>query len=245
MKKLSIVFFLFIFTCSFAQVPGYIGKRGIVSYSVKFFPAFSGPTARATNNGEFEPVGISSSHGLNLEYVHHRRKAICLMVQYARTGVDYTEVLYVRYDGNKKKPAVLTSMGFGVGIKLFKRANFAPYGPYVKWEAMMFSNTVAYDPNHWSIQDSNSPTGRTTVTQGSGKISFEKFGVGFSFGRQRIVADKIVIDRGIKFMLAPSEGFGNTQSMYSTKSMFETHGGLRLMNHQIINFHVGIGFLAF
>lgn len=221
-----------------------MGKRAILSYSLKTFPALAGPTPTYTNQGDFGFSGVSTSHTLNFEYVYHRRKTVCLIAQYSRTGVDMGRVSGFFYKGDLSKPAVMNSIGFGLALRCFRKAFFAPFGPYLKFEGMFFSNKVFYDENNW-VFNYGSSSGKKAPPQGSGIISTFRFGGGVSVGKQRVFKDKFVFDRGLRLMIVPSGGFGNTQSIASVKEMLETQSGLRLMNHQFINFHIGIGFLAF
>jgi hypothetical protein len=260
MIKKSIILFLFVLFLHVAvsQVPGYMGKHAVVGYSVNFFPSLIGPTSSNTNNttsanfalnGGFpniEPVGINATHIVNLDYVFHYRKAFCIMLQYAKTGVDYTSnITNARYDGNVNLPAVLNSIGIGIGIKHFKRANLAPYGPYVKWEGQLFLNTIKYNKTNWSIADPMDSNNRIPKTNGPGTIAFQAFGIGFSFGKQRIFKDKIVFDRGVRILAIPAFLSAINSNSNNVQGQFENAGVKRIFRHQLINFHLGIGFLAF
>lgn len=237
-----------------AQVPGYMGKRLVVGYNFNFSGAFLSPTPYHTNAssssgllGDEVPVnGVNITHGLNIDYVYKSRKAVSFLVQYARTGVDYFYLRNHHYGGDPAKPAILNSLGIGIGAKFFKRSNMAPYGPYVKWEGMMFMNKVKYDKNNFIRRDYNTGV-ETKVSLGPGVVSFQTFGIGFSFGQQRIWRDKFVFDRGLKFMVLP-EGFFeqiNSLDTYSSvTSGFESTGNIRLFRNQFISFHLGIGLLG-
>lgn len=259
MKK---IFILFIFCLSYAgysQVPGYMGKRVIVGYGFNFSGAFLSPTPNKTNDsspsgliGDEVPLlssmsGFNMTHSLNIDYVYKSRKAISFLVQYARTGVDYFYIRNYYYGGDETKPAILNSLGIGIGVKLFKRSNVAPYGPYVKWETMMFMNSVKYDKDGFIKRDPNTNI-ETKVSLGPGKVDFQTLGVGFSFGQQRIWRDKFVFDRGLKFMVIPGgflEQINSSDTYGSVQSGFESTGHTRLFRNQFINFHLGIGLLAF
>ena len=258
-KKISTSFLLILIAhVVVSQVPGYMGKRFVIGYSVNFFPSLIGPTSTNTNNTtsdnfapnggfpDIEPVGVNATHILNIDYVHHKRKAICIMFQYARTGVDYaSNISNARYDGNVNSPAILNTIGIGIGIKHFKRANIAPYGPYVKWEGKMLMNTIKYDKSNWSIADPADYNKRIKKTNGTGNIAFEAFGIGYSFGKQRIFKDKFVFDRGVRILAIPAFISANNSNSKTVQGQFENAGIKRIFRHQFINFHLGIGFLAF
>jgi hypothetical protein len=246
-KILVFLFLLLLIHAGSAQVPGYMGKRLIIGYSLNFSGAFFSPTANSSK-GFSDFNGINTTHVLNLDYIYHRRKAVCLLVQYARTGVDYFYFNNIYYDGDQNKPAILNSLGVGLGIKLFRRANFAPYGPYVKWEFVAAFNNVVYDNKNYSKADPNNSSVRTKTTAGSGKVDFESLGIGYSFGKQRIYRDKFVFDRGIRFLVFPAgyaDIIGSEGYFRSADSGFESEGSVRIFRHQLISFHLGIGFLAF
>ena len=202
----------------------------------------SEPTAHNVGDGDISPRGLSNSHSLNLEYVYHNRKMICFVGQYSRTGIDYAN-MPGRFTGDRHKPAVLSSLGIGLGFKLFKRENLAPYGPYVKWEFMFFSNSIDYDNENWVKSDPFPPYNNVKVKQGTGNVTFEAIGIGFSFGRQRIFFDKLIVDRGLKFMVLPTI-VGSSSTTSSVSAAMEEEGIRRLFLHQLINFHIGIGFPA-
>ena len=190
-------------------------------------------------------VGINNSHVINIDYVHHYRKTVCALVQYSRTGVDYFNVRDNYYRGDPTKPAVLSSVGIGLGLKSFKRSNLAPYGPYVKWEGIMFLNTVKYNNKGYGTRDQFGNI-NPVAKLGSGKASFQAFAIGYSWGRQRIYYDKLVLDRGVRILFVPA-GFVeiNNEHNGSLETEFESDGLARLFRHQFISFHLGIGFLAF
>ena len=101
------------------------------------------------------------------------------------------------------KPAVLSSVGIGLGLKSFKRSNLAPYGPYVKWEGIMFLNTVKYNNKGYGTRDQFGNI-NPVAKLGSGKASFQAFAIGYSWGRQRIYYDKLVLDRGVRILFVPA-----------------------------------------
>jgi hypothetical protein len=260
MKKISSFLFLFMMTTFvIAQSPGYMGKHFVLHYAFNFFPTV-GPTTEITNrtngfnllfNGGFvdaELVGLNKTHAFELDCLYHKRKAICFNFQYGKTGIDYP-LANVQYDGSLKTPAIVQVMGIGIGIKSFKRENIAPYGPYVKWEAMMLLNKITYNNTNWSIPDPMNANERLKVNQGKGKILFNVFAIGFSWGKQRIFFDKLVLDRGVKLGVVPKALWiiqdEQSQANGNAVKLFEEAGIQRIFARQLINFHLGIGFLAF
>lgn len=240
----------------FSQIAGYMGKHLVIGYSLNFSPALISPTVfRTTANtisGYVPDIsdgvsfnGVNTTHVLNLDYVHHRRKAVCLLVQYARTGLNYFSGNSYKYEGSYAEPVILNSLGIGFGIKLFKRENLAPYGPYVKWEGVMLLNRINYENTKYSRYDA--ATDKDIPTKpGSGVIDFQTFAIGFSWGRQRIIKDKFVFDRGIRFLVLPAASNRlNAKDYAPLSSRFESDGIERIFRQQLINFHIGIGFLAF
>ena len=109
----------------------------------------------------------------------------------------------------------------------------------------MFVNTITYNNTGYATVDQFGKY--TPVTKlGSGKVEFQAFALGYSWGRQRIYYDKFVLDRGVRILFVPS-GFVEiaNENNGSLESEFESDGLARLFRHQLINFHLGIGFLAF
>lgn len=271
MKKgiLFFIFFIFLFS-SIAQVPGYMGKRGIIGYSTYFMfaPKGSGPF-NANPKGELSPT-LNNVHCLNLEYVYHERRMVCFSGQYLITGLAYdngnrsefgnifttiTDTPYPRgykYSGDYSKPALLRSFNISMGLKMFRKGFVAPVGRYRKMEGLILFEKVRYDYKNFAKADPNSSFSEPPYIKtdyGVGEYSFINFSFAYSFGCQRVLNDKIILDFGIRFAITPQFNIisiaASEEYVNSPESYYKHESNSRIMRQQAINFHLGIGFLAF
>ncbi len=276
MKKKSLVLsFLFVASFSFSQVAGYMGKRFVIAYDNYFFPAIKGPgLTNAAPSSEFSP-GLNNVNCLNLDYTIKQRVNFCISLQYMRTGIAYRKgsitgsssgaypnetyssnsnnsftSIHSIYDGDFSTPAVLSSVNIGGGIKIFNHGCIAPVGKYVKFEILIFNETVVYDSEHFYVTDYPTSS-QVKVKQGAGTYNYRNFALTFTKGTQRVFFNKIVLDYGFRFGLVPA-GFTtflfNGLDSSDSKSMeqdFKIHATYRIFREQLLNLHIGIGFLAF
>jgi hypothetical protein len=255
---------------SFAQVSGYMGKRFSIGYSNYFMAAGFGPVANAESN-EFL-TGINSTHCLNLEYTIAKRINFCLSLQTLKTGVNPTKSYYVQnvdpnssyslstsvsYSPKPYLPMQLRTINIGLGCKFFHFGTLAPVGKYNKLEILLFLSHLTYDKDKsFPSIDSNGKPSYYQFSGDTGDYQFKSFALAFTMGRSRVFWDKIVLDYGLR--LAISNGIftymGNAlwddtgNSSYGstdiTKAMRQDVNK-RIFREQLVNFHIGISFLAF
>jgi|ERR1043165_2584408 hypothetical protein len=233
-QRLFIFFTLLFFSCD-AQVPGYMGRRLITSYSNYFMFGADGPTARKSGSG------FNFTHVLGAEYLVKGNKAIGFAAQFVHTGVEYK---YIKYNFKERDPLILNNWAFALSLKRYGKNRIAPLGAYIKFEALFSRYTAKYDKDGFKIQDHSNwwQTTYYSVDAGTGEIKFNGIGGAFSIGRQRILFHRLVLDYGargsIMFPLLHKFNTDIERSIYS-------QSGYRFLGHQFINLKVGIGFLAF
>ena len=267
MKKYFYLFvFLFIVANSFAQIAGYMGKRATIGYSNYFMLGIKGPWPNSSGFLDERSFTMNNAHCLNFEYAYKQRKMICLSGQYIRTGMaydrgghdgfldaaSYREYPYpdgARYGGDFSKPALLTCTNLAIGVKTFKTGFIAPVGRYRKIEVLFIFANVQYDNENFKKAISDNSAEDTLVTLGIGKYSYKNVSFSYTFGNQRVLGNKFVLDYGIRFAYMPSfnivtlasgDEYANNIEIY-----YRRQSNLRLARQQFINFHLGIGFLAF
>ncbi len=254
--KITIASFI-ICLSSFAQVSGYMGKRFFIGYDNYFAPTL------APTSGKTEGLRFNTTNCLNVEYAVKERTNFCLSFQYFKTGVmnktafsyidsnQYGGVssLMVTYNPLPNIPMQLKSSNIAVGLKFFNRGYLAPLGKYTKVELLIFFNNLTYDKKGFTSSDYGY---NTNVTVGTGEYSYKNFALTCTFGRQRILFDRLVLDMGTRIGFVPGPMFnvlyGGILSMNSTvtdEDRFKTDVANRIFRHELINFHIGIGFLAF
>lgn len=233
MKNSIVLFCIFISLTAYSQVPGYFGRRAVVSYAVWAHPNVNLLANSPSSNG----IVLDRTHAFSLDYIVSHRASICFGFQFSRIGMNFPGEYYRNfiYTGSDKYPAYLHAKGASVGLKFFARDKIAPLGRYIKWDALVMFNKLVYDPN--DVYDQSENVRLTEVDE-----NVNSFGGGFalSFGRQRILFDRIVLDGGFRmaFVLCPVE----YTSDYAREFYYVTE---RLVFNQLVNFRIGIGFLAF
>lgn len=258
MKKLLTAALVSISCLAAAQVPGYLGKRFSIGYSVNLWPSYLHPGANSEDDGE---LGLNVMHSANIEYTIKNRTNFCASLQYLHTGLDHSYTLNgytssssyygpeqetFNYKPKSKLPIQQYTTGASIGFKFFKRGFFAPVGKYTKVDLTVFFNTMSYEKDAFYYD-----TYKTATPIGTGNSKSTSFSLGYSIGRQRVIANRLVLDFGMRFAIVPAavlsvlaDNFnesGNTQPDDELKH----YANQRLFGEQLVNFHIGLSFLAF
>lgn len=252
-----------------AQIAGYFGKRCVIGYSNYFMIAPKGPGPLNANPADEASPTLNNVHCLNLEYVYKERKMVCVSGQYLLTGVAYSngttngtffgemfgnEDQYpypggYKYAGNFSKPALLRSFNLSLGIKTFKKGFIPPVGRYRKLEVLMFFEKIKYDYQNFAHADPNDYDLTVKGSLGKGEYSYKNVAFACTFGYQRILNDKISLDYGIRFAYTPALNIitiaAGDEYTTNVTAYFRRESNLRIAREQLINVHLGIGFLAF
>jgi hypothetical protein len=269
MRVVYLLFFLLAASVSNAQIAGYMGKRCVIGYSNYFMFAPKGPgPMSAQPSNEFSPT-FNNAHCVNIEYALNQRKMICFSGQYIRTGIAYddgkvgdglfagsfiyeTETPYPnnnRYTGSYSKPALLSSINVAIGLKAFGSGFIAPVGRYNKFEVILMFETVKYDYKKFEHQDPNSSYGvYVKGNLGTGEYSYNNVAVAYTVGKQRVLGNKIVLDYGLRIAYTPAANIVTLAGFDTVKDIddyYKRESRMRMFRQQLINFHLGIGFLAF
>ena len=270
MKKYNLIFiFVALFANSFAQVSGYMGKRFVVGYSsyLMFGPKGPGPISAAPRH--LFSSTINNTHCLNFDYAIKQRINVCLSVQYFKTGIAYDkgkegffvsesgtgEYCYpdrVAYRGNFGVPIQLSSVNIGLGYKLFHRGCIAPIGGYQKFEFLLLFEKVKYDNKKFMMADPdnyNNPD-IPIAAYGLGEYNYRNVALTYTVGKQRVFFNCITVDYGLRMGITPA-GIGAVvfddliSGIDTIEGRYRKDSRKRVFRHQLINFHLGIGFLAF
>lgn len=264
MKNKFLIFLIIISSSVFSQVPGYMGKRLIVGYSNYFMVGFKGPGPINAVPSNENSLTLNNVHCLNFEYAHNQHKMLCFSGQYLRTGIAYNNGLSggpfdlrnigdypypnsCKYVGNYSTPALLTSFNIGIGIKSFKHGYLAPVGKYDKFEFLFLFEKIKYDYKNF-VQSDNYGSTDIPYPLGTGEYSYKNFAIVYSFGRQKVLNDKIVLDYGLRVSYTPLFNIFSAVQMNDASTIeehFKYETRSRIFREQLFNLHVGIGFLAF
>jgi hypothetical protein len=273
MKKIIIIsVFLFYSSFSIAQIAGYMGRRFIVGYSANVSPAVLSPLVNTSMSGNTEAnreflnvAGLNVTHGVNIDYVIKRGTSFCVSGLMMKTGLTYKEdyeipnyltSIYgssdIRYRSSDDRPIQLNVTSLTAGLR-FSRGAVAPLGKYVKLDIAYFRQRVSFDPEAFKQTGSY----KKEYVQLTDQYTFNTVGFGFSFGRQRVFFDRLLVDWGTRIGIIPGAFFrvAGMTGFFDEFSSGTWSNGLddqmkekaiyRLQGSQLLNFHIGIGFLAF
>jgi hypothetical protein len=273
MKKLiTISIFLCSVSFSIAQIAGYKGRRLIVGYSANVSPALLSPLANTSvsenteANKEFLNVaGLNVMHGMNIDYVIKRSTSFCVSGLMMKTGLaykgdydipSYLAAIYgsgqISYKPSSDKPVQLNVTSLTAGFK-FNRGYLAPLGKYVKLDIAYFRQRVSFDPAAFKPIGSNTKKYMPSTDE----YIFHTVGFGVSFGRQRVFFDRLVVDWGYRIGIIPTsffrlidgnevfDEFSSGSDPNGIDDQMKAKAIFRLQGSQLINAHIGIGFLAF
>jgi hypothetical protein len=250
---------------TFAQTPGYMGKRFSIGYSNYFFPAIIGPNPSGTTRQD--KLSLNTAHSINIEYTIKPKTNFCFSYQWQHLGVmpnrSYPVVTtdsssgsyntqYFEYNPAPFKNMQLKTNSIGIGFKFFGGGILAPVGKYKKLELLLLFSNLTYPKNAFYISYSNYSYAEYTSI-GTGSYNFKTFAITYTMGRSRVLFDKLVLDYGLRIGALPAGFFAfiNSDEDFFTDNPIGFERGLkqdtnmRLLRQQLINFHIGIGFLAF
>jgi hypothetical protein len=246
-----------------AQVAGYMGKRLSLGYSNYFSPSFIGEAANAT---EDYALGINTTHCANIEYTIKNRTNFCFGVQFSKLGVRKDSYSYTytdpyggylntgsaEYIPANRLPMQLKMTNIAIGFKFFRSGYIAPLGRYNKLEFILFMSNVTYDAKSFYKTSSRLPEYKVEGSLGTGNYDFKECALALTFGRQRILFDRLIIDTGIRFAVSPNamvnyfvDDIAGEDYNTSMEHQVRKSTNARIFTAQLFNFHIGLGFLAF
>jgi hypothetical protein len=268
MKKLSLIFVFFTTLSLKAQVvPGFMGKKTIVSYTFGFSPAINGPTIfnKVSIFGvEEKPftetslflIPFNVSHSVSIERVIKRKFSLALNYKFYKTKefVDFIDNFNTDFYGSRfyysnvelRMSGHLTNLSF-----VFYRKNaIAPYGKYFKFNLGVLTTVSKFLET--KIKEDNNGSNEFGVPYylylGEGKIVKNFAAIGFAFGSNRIYKKKFVVGRGINFSLPISSDYSysknNEQAAYQTYAK-QTYQKIFRKNfgHESISIYLSFGYL--
>ncbi len=211
---LSIFCTLILSGSTFAQVPGYIGKKVHLQGGIKFFPAFGNFPVNLVQPQQYYAVsGMNYRLELGMDFMISRKSSVGFNTHYYNTA-NYYNTVVVTQDNR----AAIDGGAIGAVFKTHLGSWVAPLGSYYRLEAGALIYSVS-DPG-------NNHLGTFPATVG---------GTGYinnALGRTHIFANRISLDYGAElgFVFPPYE--------YTTVT---GNTNLRLALHYVANVYVKIG----
>jgi hypothetical protein len=201
--------------------PGYQGKKLTVQANLLILPALT----NASYHREPGLATFNTSGEASLDYVLSKRNSLGLSFRRARTSSlnDYGK------DGVSPNKVFSNSMGLQYRVFKRKSGNIAPAGKYFQWGAGLLLNQVRQP----------GPAAQTTA--------FKMYALRVGGGRNRILFDRLILYHGweLSHVLPAGGGEGVLGATHYYKDDAQTTAQYRLWRHSLLNFKVGLGFLAY
>jgi hypothetical protein len=245
---------------AYAQAPGYLGKRITLQGEFHSFPAIIGPTSSNRGLQTYsvsgdETFGLNWSAGARLGYVLSRYKQLVLSFDYLKTGVTQTAYLPTGVDYTSRELFYnLQGLTFGIGTRKFNsgKGGLAPMGIYSGFSLQL---TALKGKLNKEFSPDNTPLSAYGIEANHLVPS-----LGYEFGTNFIIKDKLLLNVGAKlnFALSPrafryalgedglwdpnsnekglNDGEGNTDN-------FKSVAAARYALHSVLMIYVGVGLL--
>lgn len=203
--------------------PGYLGKKLSVQANLLFLPAVTNAGyGREPGWSTFNTTGEASA-----DYVLNKRNSLGLSFRRSRTSNIRD---YGAESGGVPEDKVFTnSLGLQYRVYKKKSGNIAPLGKYFQWGVGVLFSQV-----------------REPGTNGA-VTPFKMYAFRMGRGRNRILYDRLILYHGweLSHVVPASGGEGLWGAMHYYKDDAQTMGQYRLWRHSLINFKIGLGFLAY
>ena len=280
MRKYIFLCFVILTVQSRAQVSGYMGKRLSIGYSNYFSPRF--PVVKSILS-EFYSEGSDAviasrrsfhfTNSIDVDYILTSKVSLCMSGQFSKmdfceygskfnlkeyngSSNDYFDVYYAP---PKSQSMDLKTTNLSIGFKFFKRGYDSPFGRYSKMEIVIVTDKVIMDKNQFYRDD----TYYYPLTRGykipERPYAYKSFVFAYTFGKQRVLFDKLVLDYGLRigfnYSYLITDGNVIASIINLTKedqnkditldTRFKRIANVRAFESQLLNVHLGLRFLAF
>lgn len=267
--RIFTVILFVLFQHSWAQAPGYMGKRMMLGYGFHFSPAFFGANGQNQtiigNGGSAETgtLAFNSLHEGYLEYATGYRFSTGLSFKYYKTVYDnaayinrYNDPSFSATSNQPKSYYDITGLSFCWYGKLYGKRYVAPWGRYIIFGPILNIRKAKYDPAVMYVDGysySNYINEQVTYANfGAKEQSYYGFNILFGWGRNRMIGSRVTIDYGVNMhvfsvfsavfdVLSSDLGF----SEKTERNYIEKTSAIRVRGVNRLNAFVKVGFLLF
>ncbi|MCF8258148.1 MAG: hypothetical protein K9J06_11370 [Flavobacteriales bacterium] len=232
--------------CQFvwAQAPGYMGKRLLITGEASFFNALFNPDHNM--NSGLSKFGFNIRSTFDLDYVVARNGSIGLTFDLIFSGMEYEwaaskfESHLVPDIGVSFTHGQIRGYGYGVNYKVFRnpaKGGIAPIGGYTKFDVMLLDLRVR-------------PYDREAGLSHGHEEQFFSPMLSITVGQQRIFFNTLVLRTGVQLGIVPGgivpyfERMDGNIDKPTQRDDLRAHAEARLFSYYLLNFNVGVGFLA-
>lgn len=242
MRWFAVILLLSANVC-FGQAPGYMGKKLLITGEVSFFNALFNPNHNMNKGLNKFSFNVRST--TDLDYVIARNGTIGVTFDVFATGMsyDWNDDLYsdqlVANIDTRFDHARIYGYGYGINYKIFRnpsKGGIAPVGSYAKFDLMLLDARVRPIDNNLDQTHSFSHRFFTPA-------------VSFTFGRQRILWDFLILRSAIQVGIVPMgissylQSLDNGIERGTQQQDLRAHAEARLMSYYLLNVNFGVGFL--
>lgn len=229
---------------AWAQAPGYMGKRLLITGEASFLNALFSPN-HAMQKG-LSSFAFNMRGTIDVDYVVARNGSIGLTFDLIFSGMEYEwnatrfATLLVPDISASFDHAQLRGYGYGINYKVFRnpaRGGIAPIGGYVKFDAMLLDIRIRPYDRKAGIAHTYEERIFTPM-------------VSITLGRQRIMFNHLVVRSGVQLGVVAAgivpffELLDGNLAHQDQRRDVSANAEARLFRYYLINFNVGIGFIA-
>jgi hypothetical protein len=227
-----------------AQAPGYMGKRLSITGEVSFFNALFRPDHNMASGLQRFAMNVRST--MDLDYVVARNGSIGITFDLIFSGLefDWASDRFARPlvpgIGEDFGHAQVRGYGYGINYKVFRnpaKGGIAPLGGYTKFDLMLLDLRVR-------------PFDRAAGVAHDFTQQFITPMVSATFGQQRVFFNVLLVRTGVQVGFVPGGIVpyfelldGNRQGAEQLDEL-STALHARMFTYYLLNFNVGVGFLA-
>jgi len=244
MRGAMVIAFLLVSQLLWAQAPGYMGKRLLLTGEASFLNALVSPDHNM--NTGLSKFGFNIRSTFDLDYVVARNGSIGLTFDLIFSGMEYEwasdrfETPLVPGIGTEYGHGQIRGYGYGVNYKLFRnpsKGGIAPIGGYTKFDVMLLDLRVR-------------PYDRKAGKAFGHQEQFLVPMLSVTFGQQRVFFDVLVVRTGVQIGIVPGgivprfELMDGDLEKSSQREDLSAQLQARMFTYYLMNFNVGVGFLA-
>ncbi len=244
MRGLFIIAMLMCSVAARAQAPGYMGKRLLVTAEASFFNALFNPD-HSMNSG-LNKFGFNVRGTFDVDYVVARNGSVGFTFDLLFSGMEYDwadeawESPLVPRIGEDFQYGQIRGYGYGINYKVFRnpaKGGIAPIGGYTKFDLMLVDVRVR-------------PYDRTAGKAHHYEEQFFTPVLSVTLGRQRVFFNNLILRTGVQVGIVPTgivpyfERMDGNIEKGNQRDDLIAFTEARLLSYYLLNFNVGVGFLA-
>lgn len=235
---------LFLSQSLWAQAPGYMGKRLLLTGEASFLNALVSPDHNMNTGLSTFAYNIRST--FDLDYVVARNGSVGLTFDIILSGMEF-EWANARFDellvpgiGSEYGHGQIRGYGYGINYKVFKnpaRGGIAPIGGYTKFDAMLLDLRVR-------------PFDRKAGIAHAHRERFLVPMLSVTFGQQRVFFNALVVRTGVQIGIVPGgivprfELMDGDLGKSGQREDLSSRLQARMFSYYLMNFNLGVGILA-